>query len=117
MDVFNGLPGHVKVGAFVYRILVVPDDAPELQNADGLTDLNLFRVYVRAGLTQRAIEIVLHELSHCVAWVYGLPARAAEETFVTLNARGQAELFLRNPELLGWLLTANLKLRKSANKS
>lgn len=112
--IFTGLPRKVHIGAYTFRIHVVRSDHPRLEKRPGRTDLSTQEVYIDRDLVQLAIEIVQHELTHCINWVYGLHDNSREETFTHRHSTGFADLVTRNPKYLVWMIGAVENVRRLA---
>lgn len=115
-DIFNGLPRRIKVGQYTFRIVVtLPSENPDLNDNDGITDFETFRIYLHQNMhRQRAVNVVQHELIHAINWVYGVDDGAEEEHITTQVTNGLVEMWLSNPKVLSWL-TKNLRTMKREN--
>jgi hypothetical protein len=115
-DVYNGLPRRIKIGQYTFRLLVSnPVESSILTDCDGITDFETFRIYLDEKLhRQRAINVVQHELTHAINWVYGIDDGAAEEHITTQHTNGLIELWVSNPKILSWF-NKNLRAMKREN--
>lgn len=111
-----GLPRRIAIGAYTYRIQIVPRDHAKLEAADGISLLNEFRILFAEDIPfQRAAEVVHHEMSHCINWVYGVQDETDEEQFTTQNSKGWTDVRLRNPRLDNWMTKTLRRMRKESN--
>lgn len=115
-DVYHGLPRRIKVGQYTFRVLIgTPATYADLEGCDGITDFNKFRIYLHEGIAlQRAINVVQHELTHAINWVYGIDDGAEEEHITTQHTNGLIELWMSNPKVVNWFVK-NLRLVKKEN--
>ena len=115
-DVFNGLPRRIKVGQYTFRVVISNATAhPDLEGCDGITDFEKFRIYLTESLhRQRAINVVQHELTHAINWVYGVDDGAEEETITTQHTNGLIELWVSNPKVFNWF-AKSLRAMKREN--
>jgi hypothetical protein len=115
-DVFKGLPRRILIGPYAFRISIVDEGDPVLDGNDGMSVIGKFRIYLPRTLAfQRCAEVVHHEISHCVNWVYGVGDDSSEEHFVTQNSKGVVETRLRNPRLDNWMNKTLRRMRKESN--
>ena len=49
------------------------------------------------------VDLILHELAHCIAYQYNFEKNINEEHAVNSMATGYTEIFKRNPLLLKWI--------------
>lgn len=115
-DVYQGLPRRIKIGQYTFRIVITtPEAAPDLEGCDGITDFEKFRIYLDESLhRQRAINVVQHELTHAINWVYGVSDGAEEEHITTQHTNGLIELWVSNPKVFGWF-AKSLRTMKREN--
>ena len=115
-DVYNGLPRRVKIGQYTFRITITTaKDNDVLEGCDGITDFEAFRIYLHEGIArQRAINVVQHELTHAINWVYGIDDGALEEHITTQHTNGLIELWVSNPKVMNWFVK-NLRAMKREN--
>jgi hypothetical protein len=115
-DVYNGLPRRVKIGQYTFRVLISKhSESPDLEHCDGLTDFEKFRIYLDESLPrQRAINVVQHEFTHAINWVYGVDDGAEEEHITTQHTNGLIEMWVSNPKVMNWFVK-NLRAMKSEN--
>lgn len=116
IDHFKGLPKILKVGAYRFRISVVDTDHPKLEDNEGMTVFSEFRIYINKGISfQRLAEVVQHEISHCINWVYGIDDSSTEEQFVGQHSKGVIDLWINNPRYMTWVNKLIRRMRKEAN--
>lgn len=115
-DVYNGLPRRVKIGQYTFRIVITTADQNDiLEGCDGITDFETFKIYLHEHLArQRAINVVQHELTHAINWVYGIDDGAEEEHITTQHTNGLIELWVSNPKVVNWFVK-NLRAMKREN--
>lgn len=115
-DVYHGLPRRIKIGQYTFRITVTtPAQHEILDGCDGITDFEAFRIYLHEGIAlQRAINVVQHELTHAINWVYGIDDGAQEEHITTQHTNGLIEMWMSNPKVVNWFVK-NLRLVKKLN--
>jgi hypothetical protein len=115
-DVFHGLPRRIKVGQYTFRVLIgTPEVYADLDGCDGITDFEKFRITLHEGVAlQRAINVVQHELTHAINWVYGIDDGAQEEHITTQHTNGLIELWMSNPKVVNWFVK-NLRAVKRQN--
>lgn len=115
-DVFTGLPRRIRVGQYTFRVVVAGAvENPDLEECDGITDFEKFRIYLNERLhRQRAVNVVQHELIHAINWVYGIDDGVTEEHITTQITNGLVELWLSNPKVVTWV-TKNLRAMKREN--
>ncbi len=115
-DVFLGLPRRVKIGQYTFRIRISnPEESPDLEGCDGITDFETFRIYLDERMPlQRAVNVVQHELTHAINWVYGINDGADEEHITTQHTNGIVEMWISNPKVVNWFVK-NLRAMKRAN--
>lgn len=115
-EVYNGLPRRIKIGQYTFRIVISNKEAsPDLEGCDGITDFEKFRIYLDESLhRQRAINVVQHELTHAINWVYGVNDGAEEEQITTQHTNGLIELWVSNPKVFGWF-AKSLRAMKREN--
>lgn len=118
IDAFKGLPRRVHIGPFTFRVVVESKHQGHefLDENDGCCDTNGQRIFVRGDLTLAlAINVVQHEISHAINWVYGVTDDSTEEQFTNQHSNGQIEVWLRNPRLWNWFAKQLRVLRKEAS--
>lgn len=115
-EVYNGLPRRVKIGAYTFRITITNEEkCSDLVDCDGITVFENFRIYLDETLPrQRAINVVQHELTHAINWVYGIDDGAEEEHITTQHTNGLIEMWVSNPKVFNWT-AKNLRLMKREN--
>lgn len=117
-DVYHGLPRRIKIGQYTFRITVGSADKHELlEGCDGITDFETFRIYLDEKVhRQRAINVVQHELSHAINWVYGIDDGAEEEHITTQHTNGLIELWVSNPKVFSWFARSLRAMKRENSK-
>jgi hypothetical protein len=76
----------------------------------------LLGIAVSSGLRMRErLVIVLHELTHCIYWVYDIDEDSAvidEESIAEKHGKAWTQLYLDNPRIVKWLVYTVDKIRK-----
>lgn len=119
IDVFKGLPRRVHVGHATFRIVVcAPADSVHLADEnDGCTVLQEYKIFLNNEMhLQAAVEVVQHEVTHAINWVYGVDDDSTEEQFTTQHSKGQLEVWMRNPRLLNWIVKQLRLMKKQASR-
>jgi hypothetical protein len=113
-DVYIGLPRKIRVGQYTFRVTVGSEEKyPVLEGNDGVTDFGQFRIYLGDKLhRQRAINVVQHELTHAINWVYGVTDGSEEEHITTQHTNGLIELWVSNPKVFGWFAKSLRTLKR-----
>lgn len=117
VDPYHGLPRRVKIGQYTFRVIVSnAQDSPDLEGCDGITDFEKFRIYLDETLPfQRAVNVVQHELTHAINWVYGINDGADEEHITTQHTNGLVAMWVSNPKVVNWFVKT-LRLMKRASE-
>lgn len=115
-DIFKGLPRRLQIGAFTFRVVVVDQGDERLAGGDGLSDISKFLIYLHPNLNQRVLEVTMHEILHCINWVYGVDDDSTEEHTTTQQSKGLTELWLRNPRLFNWKAKTLRRLRQESTR-
>lgn len=108
--VLEGLPSVVKVGAHRLRFsLVTERSRPEIAGCNGLilfdtSEILLNRSFFEQALPQLAANVVQHEVTHAINWVYGVRDGSKEEVFCEQHTNGLIAFLHDNPEYARWLL-------------
>lgn len=106
------LPRRIGIGAYTFRVQIVPADHPKLcqtgngeRDCDGFTDTEEMRIYLWDGMSvSRVLNVMQHEVSHAINWVNNVFDGSEEETFVENNTNGLVEVQVRNPRYLTWVV-------------
>ena len=115
-EVYLGLPRRVRIGQYTFRIsLTTAEKNAILTDCDGITDFESFRIFLDENLLrQRALNVVQHELTHAINWVYGIDDGAEEEHITTQHTNGLVEMWMSNPKVFNWI-AKNLRIVKREN--
>jgi hypothetical protein len=98
----DGLPKTVRVGATKYDVVVVrPSDNWGRQFETGWIE-----IADDQGTGVRALETVLHEITHAIYNSYVIRSGDDEERTVTTLAKAFAQVYHDNPALLRWMSKA-----------
>lgn len=117
-ETYKGLPRRIHVGPTTFRVVICrADDSAYLEDADGCCVFDEFRIYLRDTLPlQRAVNTVIHEVTHAINWVYGVTDDSTEEQFTTQHTNGLLEVWIRNPRLLNWKVKQLRRMKKEASR-
>lgn len=115
-DVYVGLPRKAKIGQYTFKIVLTTEEKnAELIDCDGLCDFEVFKIYLDENLPrQRAINVVHHELTHAINWVYGIDDGALEEAITTQVTNGLCALWINNPKTFDWFVKSVKKVIKES---
>lgn len=114
-DLFKGLPRHIQIGQYTFKLYVVPAADERLGERDGMTYTGLNKVYLREDMDlQTCLNVVVHELTHCINWARDVADPSGEEEFTTQHTYGLVEMLIRNPRYLCWVNKHVRALRKEA---
>ena len=104
------LPHPVRIGKHrVGFALIHPEEADDAR-VWGYYDHGGKRIVLDAGLSGiRALEVVIHELTHAIFHLRNMSPRWGEERTVTEFGIGWAHLLRDNPRLLLWIIAHTLK--------
>lgn len=117
IDLFKGLPRRFQIGSYTFRMKVVPPDHVELGGNNGLTDAEQAVIYINQDIgIARCLEVVQHELTHAINWVYGVKDESDEETFTTQHSKGLVDLGMKHPRWKTWENKMLRTMRKQASK-
>lgn len=116
-DPYKGLPRRIHVGHACFRVVIADESNEFLEDADGCAVFHEFRIYLRENLPlQLAVNVVQHEVTHCINWVYGVTDDSTEEQFTNQHTNGLQEVWLRNPRLLNWQVKQLRRMKKEASR-
>lgn len=100
MKELAGLPKSIRVGTTKYEILIVrPSENWGRCNTAG----NWIEIGEDQGTGVRAVETLIHEITHAIHHAYVIKDGDDEERMVTTLARGWAQVYYDNPALLRWM--------------
>ena len=97
------MPKTVKVGCFVYDVLVLHADAGDIAGVMGAQHARVLKIYVREE--QPPLQLAntfLHEVLHAIHHQYGLDDGDDEESFTNLTANGLCAFWMDNPAAVKW---------------
>lgn len=106
----TGLPSAVKVGGHTIRFsLVDPQRKPFMRGLNGLLDFDAGRIYLskeffaQKPAKTRVAELVQHEVTHAINFVFGIDDDSTEEKFTTQHTTGLVAVLRDNPAYREWL--------------
>jgi hypothetical protein len=99
MKPLEGLPKSLRIGNIQYEILIVrPSENYGRQYGSGWIE-----IAEDQGTGVRAVETVIHEITHAIYDAYVIRPEDDEERTVTTLAKGWAQVYYDNPALLRWM--------------
>lgn len=66
--------------------------------------------------TSRTLEVVLHEITHAINWVYDVDDGTEEENIAEKHGLGWSQFWLANPRFEAWLVHTLKSIRKERRK-
>lgn len=116
IEVYKGLPRRIHVGPHTFGVVICqPSECEHLKDADGCAAFNEMRIYLRDNLPlQLAVNVVVHEVTHCINWVYGVNDESTEEQFTNQHATGEIDVFLHNPRYMEWVMRQVRRMKRNA---
>lgn len=104
-DFFDGLPPHVKVGPYLFRLVPTTAIDPALGPATwGRCHFEPTCIYLLKNQTAgNALNTLVHEITHAINWCAGLNNDSTEEQFTALHTTGLLQVRIDNPELDAWI--------------
>lgn len=108
MATFTKPPSKIKIGPEVFTVLLVKNlkTLDGKDDAWGMVEFNSRVISLHPVMSPgKALNILLHEISHAALWVYSQPANRTydEEEFVTCTSLGLATVLIDNPKLVTWI--------------
>lgn len=104
------LPHPVKIGRHTVGFALIHPQEADDARVWGYYDHNGRRIVLDAGLHGlRAVEVVMHELTHALFHLKSISPKWGEEKTVTAIGLGWAHLLRDNPRMLLWLISHLLK--------
>lgn len=100
MRYLKTLPSHIRVGISDYEIVIV---RPSENWGRCSTTGNWIELGEDQGSGVRAVETLIHEITHAIYHAYVVKDGDDEERTVTTLARGWAQVYYDNPDLLRWM--------------
>lgn len=97
-------PKTIRVGAFDWKIVVVPPDRHTMgRRYTGVTDTHTLTIEIAGHLDmQRAVETFMHELLHAIFVQQQYPG--GEEATVCVLSPALINLWRDNPGLHAWMM-------------
>lgn len=104
----ESLPDHVRVGGFDFAIVKWGAHAATAAQRWGecSTIEQMIRVQLNMPTPFKAVDTVLHEITHALYWVYGIHDDDKEERIVGAMASAWMQIYRDNPWLLDWIKDA-----------
>jgi len=111
-------PTKVWVGTYEFTLDFLPPDHPSLmvrgKTNDGCTDVEEQEIAVAAHLDDRKmLEIVWHELTHAINWVYDITDGAREETIARKHGVAWSTFWMDNPHYVRWYQYVANKIKRA----
>lgn len=107
-EIIDELPASVRVGGFDFRIEKWnPNQTLGAQRWGEFSSAEA-RIAVQRDMptVHKAVDTVLHEISHAIFWVYGIEDEDKEERIVSTFGSAWMALYRDNPWLLDWIKRA-----------
>lgn len=106
--ILDGLPSSIRVGPYPFAIKTasleqMTDASGESHWGECDTATYLITIMDEYPSPARAVDTVLHEISHAIYHVFCLDDDEKEERVVTAMGRGLTLVFLDNPALVAWI--------------
>ena len=94
------LPKQIKLGAYTFDIKVLPENiSSEVCEEEGSFHARIRTIYIAEDIVKRGgedlLQLLLHELCHCIYWVNNLKSSSSEEDVVNAMSNGITELLSR----------------------
>lgn len=104
----EALPDVVRVGGYDWYL--EKWNAHQARGASRWGECSTGEMTIRIQLdmptAQKAVDTLMHEISHAMFWVYGVQDEDKEERLVGALGSGLMALYRDNPWLLDWLRKA-----------
>jgi len=105
---YAGIPKHLKVGCYKFRIEVTEAEDSEADVTFGHMNPINQKIRVRPGMTaQNLADTFIHEVLHAIHWVASLHDGSDEEEFTLMSAHGLCSLWQDNPKQMAWWAKVN----------
>jgi hypothetical protein len=111
-DLIKRLPSHIRVGPYDILFNHLSKEDEEKNDINGqfcgfeeAISLGTFRT------TTRLVDVLIHEVTHAIFWVYDLNAAEGEEKIVGMLGTAWAQVYRDNPWLLEWIGLGVLAVR------
>lgn len=116
-------PEKIWVGTFEFPLyFVLPDDRALVVRgkvSDGVTGVNEDDrgIWISGGLDDRkTLEIVWHEVTHAIDWVYEIDGRTSEENVAARHGVAWSQFMLDNPRFVRWYTGLVSKVRRERGR-
>lgn len=97
------MPSRLKIGSYTFTLCPITVEQADALAIHGQADMTALRIDL---CLERPAEIVantfLHEVIHCIHWVYGLDTGSEEEAFTCLTTNGLMAFMRDNPGAWRW---------------
>lgn len=104
-DPYAGIPKHVRIGCYLFRIEVVEFEDAEADMAFGHMNPISQKIRLRPGMTaQNLANTFVHEVLHGIHWFHscGESPENTEEEYTTKGANGLCAFWQDNPKAVAW---------------
>lgn len=98
----EGLPKFIRVGVTKYEVIIVRSS----ENWGRQHETGWIEIGEDQGTGVRALETVIHEITHAIYNSYVIRGEDDEERTVSTLAKGWAQVYHDNPALLRWMSKA-----------
>jgi len=109
IDPYKGMPGMVRVGGFLFDIVIGTPQDHEQEGTYGHMNSFQKRISVRPGMcSQQLANTFIHEVIHAIHWDRGLVrdeeeiGAPSEEEYTMLLANGLCAFWQDNPHATKW---------------
>lgn len=104
-DVFHKIPvKKVKIGSISYTFELMHEKEEATRKLWGEAVAGDQKIRLAPGQSlERMVITLVHEITHCVHWYYGLNDESEEEAFTHLGTNGLIAVWRDNPVLFDWI--------------
>lgn len=120
------LPRKLWIGTYEFPLhLVSPDDqhlglgkTDPADEREGMTltgeAVGGFGIWIANNIAMRKqLEIMLHEVTHAINWVYDIDDGSDEESIATAHGTAWSQFWLDNPRFERWLVYTLARIRRA----
>jgi hypothetical protein len=109
-ELVKRLPAKIRVGPFDFAIEKWSPSRSAERSSYGECSTIEQRISIQIDHVTRfkAVDTVLHEISHAIFWAYGIEDEDKEERIVGTSASAWAAVYRDNPWLIDWIKSAKL---------
>lgn len=99
------LPKTVRVGPFDFHIVPMDMHKATANSRYGECSSIEMKISIQEEFSSpiKAVDTVLHEISHAIFWAYGLEDGDKEERTVSTFGTAWTQVWRDNPKLLAWV--------------